>query len=136
MSSGEKRPTERDDAQFIRAMREGYDAPELTAARRRTLDERVWARIERRRRFRWLAGVAASAALATGLVLVVRGGRVATEPSTPPATVASAPAPRMASDSAWADTMLFDPAGDGGTDERLDELPDDYRAITEVLLEG
>ena len=77
-----------------------------------------------------------SGALAAVLFVLVRADRLATDPSSGPATVASAPAARAASDSAWADALLFDPAGETGAQTRFEDLPDEYRAITDVLLDG
>jgi hypothetical protein len=72
-------------------------------------------------------------------MLIARVDRIATDPGVDPATVAtvaSAPAMGTASDSAWADALLFDSPDDNDSQDRLDELPDEYRAITDVLLEG
>jgi hypothetical protein len=69
-------------------------------------------------------------------MLIARADRIAVEPGVEPATVASAPALGNTSDSAWADALLFDSPGDTDSQDRLDELPDEYRAITDVLLEG
>jgi hypothetical protein len=136
MSIGKNDPIQRDDTRLIRSIRDGYGAPELTPARRAAIDARVRERVERRNSFGLLTSVALSGALAAGLFLLVRADRTATEPSAGPETVAAAPAARTAPDAAWADALLFDPAGESISQGGFDELPDEYRAITEVLLEG
>jgi hypothetical protein len=140
-------PTERDDAQLIRSIKDGYAAPELNPNQRAAIDRRVWERVERHRSYGLMTAVALSGALAVGLFVMVRADHTATEPSAEPAkiasvpparpaTVASVPAARAASDSAWAEALLFDPAGESGSQARSDDLPDEYRAITDVLLDG
>jgi hypothetical protein len=66
MSAREKQTAERDDAQIIRSIRDGYGAPDLTPARRTAIDARVWERVERRRRFGVVTGMAVGAALPPG----------------------------------------------------------------------
>jgi hypothetical protein len=176
--STDERPTDERDAQLIRSIRDAYSAPELTPSRRVAMDAKIRERVERRRRFRFVAGLTLSAALAASLVVMVRATRVSDEPNGAPTKIASAPAQRdtapadsrstdlasapgeapaevaaapaagtgtvvaaapptrTASDTAWADSLLFDPAGDDDARERLRELPDEYLAITDVLLEG
>jgi hypothetical protein len=124
------------EAEFVRRIAQASAPPELTPSKRAAIDAKLWARVENRRRFGFLTPALATSAVAVVVIAVVRvtgmeETRVASLPSPVQKTIATDSGRTPAT---WEYSLLFEPAINDGTDG--EQLPEEYRAIADLLLEG
>jgi hypothetical protein len=148
------------DDDFVRRVAGAYEPPALTPSRRAAIDERVRARIERRRYVRMAAPFATAAAATAALLLLLRapahdpqaplvpGARdsgagadviagaenAAGVESTRTSDLAAVGQEPTAAASEWEYALLFDTPADASETDRSAELPEEYVAITDVFL--
>jgi len=140
MSEEKRTATDASDAAFAARVAEAFSPPEMTSSRRAAIDASVRARLEGGARVRTRFAMAVSAAAAIALALYVFDApdsgveRTANAPASERQFLAAA-APET--DATWAYTLLFEPSDPAPAEQdAVEELPADYRAITDVWLDG